>query len=377
MSTQGSSSLASPSPTIPLNDLRRGYDSLAPQLHAAAQRVLRSGWYIHGPEHAAFEDEFATYLGGGVSCVAVGNGTDALEIALRALDLRPGSKVVTVANGGTYGSTAIRRAGFGPRFADVDSQTLLLTVETLEPVLDGEVSAVIVTHLFGRMAEVERIAALCQSRSIAVVEDCAQAVGSRRAGSMAGTIGDVAAVSFYPTKNLGALGDGGAVLTRRPDVADRARSLRQYGWQRKYDVGFDGGRNSRLDEIQAAFLRVRLPHLDKWNEMRRVVIRHYVNAVASDSVFVLPAEGEEHVAHLAVIVADDRASVRMKMSEAEIGTDIHYPICEHRQRPYRESFSDVRLPVTEKRARQVLSLPCFPEMTEAELLRVCNVLGTL
>jgi aminotransferase EvaB len=374
---EGVSGLTSrPDVAVPLNDLRRGYDALARELHAAADRVLRSGWYVHGPEHAAFEEDFADYLGGGASCVGVGNGTDALEIALRALDLPAGSQVVTAANAGMYASTAIRRAGLQPRYADVDPGTLLLSPDDVARLLDADVSAVIVTHLYGRMADVEGVVALCRSRGIAVLEDCAQAVGCRRAGAMAGTVGDVAAFSFYPTKNLGALGDGGAVVSGRTDVVSRARQLRQYGWRQKY-AGLDGGRNSRLDELQAAFLRVRLPHVDTWNASRREVIERYVDAAGSGSVRVLPAAGAEHVAHLAVAVADDRERVRGRLAEAGIGTDVHYPVPDHRQAPFGAELGDVHLPVTERTAERVLTLPCFPELTDTEVTRVCDVLTTL
>jgi dTDP-4-amino-4,6-dideoxygalactose transaminase len=190
-------------------------------------------------------------------------------------------------------------------------------------------------------------------------------------------VGDVAAFSFYPTKNLGALGDGGAVVARRTDVVDRARRLRQYGWQSKYHVGVDGGRNSRLDELQAAFLRVRLPHVDDWNVARRAVVGRYVEAAGSGALSVLPATDEDHVAHLAVAVADDREKVRGRLAEAGIGTDVHYPVPDHRQGPFRAELRHVFLPVTERRAGQVLTLPCFPELTDDEIGRVCDALGTL
>jgi dTDP-4-amino-4,6-dideoxygalactose transaminase len=363
-------------PTVPLNDLQRGYDVLAPQLQEAAARVLASGWYVHGPEHQAFEKEFAEYLCA-AHCVGVANGTDALEIALKALDPAPGSVVVTAANAGMYSSTAIRRAGLQPRYADVDPATLLLTAGTVDSVLDDDVSVVVVTHLYGRLADVAGIREVLRDRGIALLEDCAQAAGAGSPGSRAGSLGDVAAFSFYPTKNLGAFGDGGAVTTSRGDVAARARRLRMYGWTAKYEVGEDGGRNSRLDELQAALLRVQLSHLDEWNETRRAVIARYVAAAEGTSVRVLPAEGPDHVAHLAVVVADDRDVARATLTAAGIQTDVHYPIPDHQQKPFVADYAATSLPVTEQRSGQVFSLPCFPELTAAEIDRVCAALRGL
>jgi len=363
-------------PQVPMNDLKRGFDSLAGPLQEAAARVLSSGWYVHGPEHQAFEGEFAEYLGV-AHCVGVANGTDALEIALKALDPASGSVVVTAANAGMYSGTAIRRAGLTPRYADVDADTLLLTPETVATVLDDDVSVVVVTHLYGRLADVAGIRQVLAARGIALLEDCAQAAGAGTPGSRAGSLGDVAAFSFYPTKNLGALGDGGAVTSRRDDVAERARRLRMYGWSSKYEVGEDGGRNSRLDEVQAALLRVRLPHLDAWNEARRAVIARYVAAAEGTGVRVLPALGPDHVGHLAVLVTEDRDAAKAALTAAGIQVDVHYPVPDHQQKPFVADYADVSLPVTEERSGQILSLPCFPELTSDEIDRVCAALREL
>jgi aminotransferase EvaB len=362
--------------TVPLNDLKRGFDSLGDELQAAAARVLNSGWYVQGPEHRAFEQEFAAYIGT-ADCIGVANGTDALEIALKALDPLPGSIVVTSANAGMYSSTAIRRAGLQPRYADIDADTLLLTPDAVAAVLDDDVSVVVVTHLYGRLADVAGIREVLRSRGIALLEDCAQAAGAGVPGARAGSLGDVAAFSFYPTKNLGAFGDGGAVTTSREDVAERARRLRMYGWTAKYEVGEDGGRNSRLDEMQAALLRVQLSHLDTWNETRRSVIARYVAAAQGTSVRVLPAEGSDHVAHLAVVVAEDREAVRAALDAAGVQTDVHYPIPDHQQKPFVAEQAEASLPVTEQRSGQILSLPCFPELTADEIDRVCAALREL
>ena len=363
-------------PTVPLNDLKRGYENLADELQAAAARVLASGWYVHGPEHKAFEREFAEYLGV-EHCVGVANGTDALEIALKSLAPAPGSVVVTAANAGMYASTAIRRAGLVPRYADVDPDTLLISPRSIASVLDDDVSVVVVTHLYGRLADVAGVQRVLAGRDVAVLEDCAQAAGAGIPGRRAGSLGDVAAFSFYPTKNLGALGDGGAVTSRRAEVAERARRMRMYGWSAKYEVAEDGGRNSRLDEMQAALLRVRLSRLDGWNDSRRAIIARYVTAARGTSVRVLPAEGADHVAHLAVAITAERDRVRAAFAEAGVQTDVHYPVADHEQAPFRAEFADVSLPVTEEMAQRVFSLPCFPELTDDEVDRVCALLRSL
>ena len=365
-----------PRTRVPLNDLKRGYEILAPELQLAAARVLSGGWYVHGPEHEAFEREFAAYVGAG-HCIGVANGTDALEIAVKALAPEPGSVVVTAANAGMYASTAVRRAGLQVRYADVDADTLLLTPESIEAVLDDRVSVVIVTHLYGRLADVAGIREALEGRGIALVEDCAQAAGAGAPGGRAGSLADVAAFSFYPTKNLGALGDGGAVTTVRQDVAERARRIRTYGWSAKYEVGDAGGQNSRLDELQAALLRVRLPHLDGWNAARRAIIDRYARAARGTSVRVLPAEGLDHVGHLAIAVSENREAARAVLAAVNVQTDVHYPIADHRQEPFADQYADVTLPVTEQLAGQIFTLPCFPELTDDEIERVCAALRGL
>jgi aminotransferase EvaB len=358
--------------TVPLNDLGRAFAEQSAELEEAAQRVLRSGWYVHGPEHTAFEQEFASFVGVG-HCLGTGNGTDALEIALRAVTDGRSGVVVTAANAGAYTATAARRAGLALRFADVDPATLCLTAGTVEAVLDGDVAAVVVTHLYGRLAEVEPLVALCAERGVPLVEDCAQAVGAQRGGRRAGSFGSIATYSFYPTKNLGALGDGGAVVTDDDALADTVKRLRQYGWTGKYTVGADGGRNSRLDEIQAAVLRVRLPRVDAWSKRRRDIVSAYADAATA--LTVLPAEGEDHVAHLAV--ATDRDAVRAALTAAGVATDVHYPVPDHRQPAFRGEFAGVSLPVTEAAAGEMLSLPCFPQLTDAEVDVVCRALRAL
>ncbi|TKJ35630.1 DegT/DnrJ/EryC1/StrS family aminotransferase [Blastococcus sp. CCUG 61487] len=364
---------------VPLNDLSRQSQSLEGELRAALGSVLTSGWYVLGPQHDAFEQEFAAATGA-AHCIGVGNGTDALELALLSVGCRPGDEVVTAANASMYTATAALKAGLTPRFADVDPATLLLTAATVEPVLTPRTRAVVVTHLYGRLADVGPLRDLCRAAGVALVEDCAQAAGARDGDRPAGSLADVAAFSFFPTKNLGALGDGGAVVTDDPDRAQLVRSLRQYGWSSKYTVSLPNGRNSRLDEIQAAALRIKLPHLDAWNARRREIVGRYAEALGDGvrrMVHGADVDSTAYVGHLAVMVTETREADRAALTEAGIRTDVHYPVPDHRQPVLAAANAAVSLPVTERAAEQVLTLPCFAEMTDDEIGRVCDVLRKL
>jgi aminotransferase EvaB len=236
--------------------------------------------------------------------------------------------------------------------------------------------AVIVTHLYGRIAAVERLAAVCARNGCALIEDCAQAHGAERGGRKAGTFGVIGCFSFYPTKNLGALGDAGALVTADERTAETLRRLRQYGWESKYRVERVGGRNSRLDELQASILRAKLPHLDEWNARRRHIMRRYYDSLPAGISMVAP-EGSDHVAHLCVVRCPQRAKLREWLTALRIGTDIHYPIPDHRQPGMQGIFPrDLSLPATEAAAAEILTLPCFPEMTENEIVRVCDALAS-
>ena len=233
----------------------------------------------------------------------------------------------------------------------------------------------IVTHLFGAMADLTEIASECGRRGIRLIEDCAQAIGARRDGRLAGTVGDAAAFSFYPTKNLGALGDGGAVVTQDAATAATLRSLRQYGWEGKYVVTRAGGRNSRLDELQAAILRRRLPLLDAGNARRREIHRRYAEALGAGRM--IGSADESNVAHLAVAEVDDRDAVREQLAAAGIGTDVHYPVPDHRQ-PVEAAYAVAgELTETERLAGRILTLPCFPELEDSEVDLVCRELESL
>lgn len=358
---------------VPLNDLSRSIDEHRDELSDAFRDVLRSGWLVLGPQVSALEEELAAYLGC-AHVVGVASGTDALMLSIQAA-MPPGrSAVVTAANAGGYATTAIHRAGYAARLADVEEADHCLSVRTVEPVLTPEVGVVVVTHLYGQAARVEPIRDLCRHREVALIEDCAQALGAHTATGMAGTIGDLGTLSFYPTKNLGALGDGGAVAANSAELADRVRRLRQYGWTTKYRVGVDGGCNSRLDEVQASILRSRLPRLETWNRRRRDILSRYVHA-ARPPVRVLGGAATEHVAHLAVAVCPQRGRLADHLAAHRIRTDVHYPVPDHHQPAWADRFTGVSLPVTERLAQQVLTLPLFPQMHEDEVERVCQALA--
>lgn len=351
---------------LPINDLARHNGPLDSQLRSAIDRVLQRGYYILGPENQAFEQEFAAYLGV-AGAVGVGNGTDALTLALRAIGAGPGDQIITVANAGMYASTAIRGVGAEPRFVDIEPVHLQMDVTQLDAAVSPDTRAVILTHLYGRMADVEAVREWTQQRGIPLIEDCAQAHGARLHGRCAGSWGDLATFSFYPTKNLGALGDGGMVVGQDQALLERVARLRQYGWTAKYRVEVAGGANSRLDEIQAAVLREKLPLLDGWNARRREIVRRYRAGLAHLG-WQLPAEpGEESVAHLFIVRMAKREAIRQVLKEHGIGTDVHYPIGDHQQPAYALAQA---LPVTERASEQLLTLPCFPEMLDEEVDQV-------
>jgi len=356
---------------VPLNDLRRQYERLKPAIEEAVARVLTSGWYILGPEVETFEHEFAAFCQARYG-VGVASGTDALEIGLRALGLSPGDEVLTTANAGMYSVTAIRAIGAIPVFVDIDPHTMTMAPEALSAAITPRSRAVIVTHLYGRMAHLHGLAACAEEHGLALVEDCAQAHGAEFDGRRAGSWGSVGCFSFYPTKNLGALGDGGAVVTSDAQVAQRARWLRQYGWVRKYEARVPGGRNSRLDELQAAVLRTKLPHLDEWNLERRRIADQYRAGLDRTGLELPSACGAgEMVYHLYVVRASDRDRLQASLEKQHIGCAVHYPIPDHLQPVCADlGYGAGALPHTERAATEVLSLPCFPELTADELERV-------
>lgn len=342
------------------------------ELQACIDRVLNSGRYISGAELEAFEREFAAWVGVR-HCVGVANGTDALELALRCLGITAGDRVATVANAGMYSTTAIVNVGAEPLYVDVDHRTLTLCPDNLVRSLVPNTKAVIVTHLYGQIAAVQEILDVVKRAGIYLIEDCAQAHGAKLYGKSVGSWGHMGCFSFYPTKNLGGLGDGGAVVTSEAELAEKLRCLSQYGWRTKYHSEFRGGRNSRLDELQAAVLRTKLPRVGTWNNRRRFIAKRYSEAFAELNLTVPNVPEESYVAHLYVVRCNQRDHFREELGRRGVITDVHFPIPDYKQRSVQEILkARWLLPVTEDSCRTVVSLPCFPELTDEEIALVVN-----
>lgn len=363
---------------VPINDLSRSWQATDPDVQTAITRVAASGWYVHGPEHGAFEQELAQFVGL-PHAVGVASGTDALELALQAVGCRSGGIVMVAANAGGYASVAAAKLGSHVIYADVDQSSLLMTPQSVKRCMGPGLDAVVVTHLYGNVADAQGIAQLCHEHGVPVIEDCAQAIGARSAGQHVGSWGDAATLSFYPTKNLGGLGDGGAVITSRSDIGATVAELRQYGWSHRYRIDRPGGSNSRLDEIQAAVLRVGLRRLNDRNRARERVLSQYSAALESSPI-QLARSREGGVHHLAVLILPtgaSRASARELFANMGIATDIHYPIPDHRQAGLPPPAWETDLAVTESASERILSIPCFPELTPDEVEWVCQGLNRL
>lgn len=359
---------------VPFGDTLRQYKTQQAELDAAALRVLQSGWYIMGPEVRAFEEEWARFCGA-AHCVSVGNGTEALHLALRALDLQRGDEVITVANAAGYGAIAARQAGVTPRFADVDEYSHTMAPASLAATITPRTKAILPVHLYGRPADMDAIMAVAEQHGLPVIEDCAQSHGSMAGVRMTGTIGRMGCFSFYPTKNLGALGDGGAIITDDAALADKLRKLRVYGWDQKYHNALAGGINTRLDELQAALLRCKLPLLPEWNRLRAERAEWYRELLEGVPGISPPEPTSGHVYHLFVIQVHGgrRDELKQALAERGVGAEIHYPFPTHLQPAFHDlGYEPGELPVTERLAETVLSLPCYPELTRAEVEVVCR-----
>ena len=361
---------------IPFVDLQAEYIALKTELDAAAHQVLASGWYILGQEVRAFEQEFAAYLGV-AHAVGVASGTDAVLLACRALEIGPGDEVITVAHTAVATVTAIALSGARPVLVDIEPQTYTMDVGQIEAAITPRTKAIMPVHLYGHPAEMDTILALARRHNLLVIEDCAQAHGARYKDRMVGSMGDAAAFSFYPTKNLGAIGDGGAVVTNNPAVAERLTMLRQYGWQQRY-ISDIAGYNSRLDELQAAFLRVKLRHLAAFNTARRRLANLYQEHLAGLPLTLPTIQPEcESVFHLYVIQTDQRDALQKHLAVQEIGTAIQYPIPVHTQPAYHHlGHGPGSLPVTEQVCGRILSLPMHPHLPNQTLLNVCDSIAS-
>ena len=356
---------------IPFLDLKATYTELQSEIDAAIKRVLDSGWYILGKEVDAFEREFATYCEAR-HCLGVANGLDALHLGLLALGVGEGDEVIVPSN--TYIATwlAVSRCGATPIPVEPDAATYNLDSLRIQAAITPRTKVILPVHLYGQPADMDPILAIARQHGLKVLEDAAQAHGARYKGKRIGSHGDVVAWSFYPGKNLGAYGDGGAVTTNDRDLADRILLLRNYGSRVKYHNEVTGF-NSRLDELQAALLRVKLPRLDEWNDRRRQFAMYYKQALSAQTQLVLPfvPEWAEPVWHLFIIRCGQRDALQKKLAEARVGTMIHYPIPPHLQLAYAGLHYNVGdFPLSERLAKEVLSLPMGSHLTENDLRTV-------
>lgn len=355
---------------IPFNTIDRQVARLRPGIDAAVARVLDRGWFILGPELERFEEEFAAYLGM-PHAVGCNSGTDAIELAFRALGIGPGDEVITAPLTAAFGVFAISATGATPVFADIDPRTYNLDPGRVAAAITPRTRAIMPVHLYGQSADMGPLLELADQYDLRVVEDCAQAHGACYRGQPVGTLGDAAAFSFYPTKNLGAYGDGGMVVTASEAVAQRVKMLRNGGQSARYAHDMLG-LNSRLDEMQAAILGVKLGHLDEDNARRRAIASRY-DALLAGSAVVTPyvAPDVEPVYHLYVVRTPNRDALAAHLHAHGVGTIVHYPTPAHLQGAYAElGYSRGDFPQAEAAAREVLSLPIYPELTDEEVVYV-------
>ena len=360
---------------IPFVDLRPLHERLSQEIEAAMQEVVRSGWYLLGQQLEAFEAEYGAYHDGRYA-VGVANGTDAIELALRAYDIQGEDEVITVAHTAVATVLAIIRAGATPVLVDIDPRTMTIDPAAVEAAITPRTRAIIPVHLYGQPANLNALVAIAEKHHLLLMEDCAQAHGAKYNGQLVGTFGQIASFSFYPTKNLGAMGDGGAVVTSDPAIAERLRRLRFYGQVSRYD-SLEMGMNSRLDEIHAATLRIKLRHLDQCNQERRAIAQQYTQTLQN---LVLPYEQPEayHVYHLYVVRHSQRDHLMAALKEQQIGTLVHYPIPVHLQSAYHHlSYPEGSLPETERAAKEVLSLPLSVGMNHADVQTVAAALNAI
>lgn len=363
---------------IPFLDLKAPYLELKNELDEAYKRVMESGWYILGGECESFENKFAEYCDTKY-CIGVGNGLDALHLILRAYGIGEGDEVIVPAN--TYIATwlAVSYAGAKPVPVEPDEKTYNLNPALIEDAITNNTKAIIAVHLYGQPADMDSINVLAKKYNLKVIEDAAQAHGAKYKGRRAGSLGDAAGFSFYPGKNLGAIGDGGAVTTNDPVLAENVKVLRNYGSRKKY-YNEVKGYNSRLDELQAALLRVKLSKLDEWNERRKSVAHKYIQELHNIKDIILPyvPEWAEPVWHLFVVRHPERDSLQNHLNDAGVGTLIHYPIPPSLSSAYSEmGYNAGDFPITEQIAKSALSLPIGPHIEHFEIQKIIKEIGCL
>jgi len=361
--------------TVKFLDLGWQTKKVLPEVKRAWRKQLDNSSFILSPSVSEFEKAFSEFSK--VSyCVGVANGTDALEIGLRSLGVGDGDEVIVPANSFVASAIAVTRAGATPVFVDCEPATWLIDVSRIETVISPRTKAIMPVHLYGQMAQMGAIQTLAKNHGLFIVEDVAQAQGALQDGKPAGATGDVAGTSFYPGKNLGAMGDGGAVLTMSRDIGERAKALRNYGSPVKYQHPVFGF-NSRLDSLQAAVLRAKLRYLDDWNAMRRSQAEFYVNALRGEERIILPAlgDGNTHVWHLFVVHVENRDEVMQKMEELGVQTGIHYPTPIHLLGMYEHlGYRAGAFPIAEQSAKTAISMPIYPGLTKDSQFRVVEAL---
>jgi dTDP-4-amino-4,6-dideoxygalactose transaminase len=358
---------------IPILDLTEQYRALREQIDAAVGDVFAGGHYINGPNVQALEQEIAAYANTRAA-VGLNSGTDALHLALRALGVGPGDEVITTPFSFVATTEAVGMVGATPVFADIDPRTYNIDPASIEAAITSRTAAIIPVHLYGCPAPMPEILALASKHGLAVVEDCAQAIGASIDGKRVGSFGDVGAFSFFPSKNLGAYGDGGMITTDSLELAQRIRSLRAHGGRVKY-YHEELGVNSRLDEVQAAILRVKLPHLEGWIEARRAVARDYSNALSATFAVPEEAPGARHVYHQYTIRVEERDAMQRWLAESGVQTMIYYPVPLHLQEVHAGlGLRPGSFPHAEQAAREVLSLPMYPELGSAQRAEVIHAL---
>jgi len=361
---------------ILMNDFKAEPEELRERMVAASRRVFESGWYVLGRELSRFEAEWAERCRT-TQAVGVGNGMDAIEIALRALDIGPGDEVVTTPMTAFATVLAIVRAGATPVLADIDPETALLSIASVQRCLSAKTRALVLVHLYGQVRDMDHWAALCEERKIVLVEDCAQAHLATWKGRPAGSFGAAGAFSFYPTKNLGAIGDAGMLVTNDGTLGERARQLRNYGQSVRYHHPHLG-LNSRLDELQAALLTERLAYLPEWTARRRQIGEQYRAGICNPHVALLapPQEPAAHVHHLFVVRCARREELMAHLERSGVQSLAHYPVPMHRQEPCLEIRRDpAGLPHAEHHAASCLSIPCHPQLGEADVQAVVDALN--
>lgn len=349
------------------------YLSYKDEIDAAISRVLDSGWYILGKEVELFEEEFADFIGVKHG-IGVGSGTEALHMALVACGIGPGDEVITVAHTAVATAAAISLAGATPAFVDIEPENFTIDPNCIQEAITPKTKAIIPVHIYGHPADMDSIMRIAQEKGLNVIEDCAQAHGAKYKGQRVGSIADMGCFSFYPTKNLGAIGDGGMVVTNNSELAEKTRLLREYGWKERF-VSSSEGWNSRLDEMHAAILRVKLKHLDEDNQNRVKLAEQYLEDL-QDLPLGLPKREDNctHVYHLFVIKTDNRKALQDYLEEKGISTSIQYPVPIHLQGYYMSLAKNISLRVTEKLAKEILSLPMYPELSLEESKTVINAI---